>query len=71
MTTTELIALLKAHEFGASGRPKEILLEIESDNKKVTLAFYEKHKFVVTGGGDGIAGAQLNLEIRKSDDIRR
>jgi len=66
MTTTELITLLKKHEFGASGRPREILLEIESDDEKVILAFYENHKFVVTGGGDGIAGAQLNLEIKRA-----
>lgn len=75
MTTTELIELLKQHEFGASGRPREISLSIcpllldttdvdmTDIEDQMNLMLYDNHEIKVSGGGDGIAGAQLDLRI--------
>ena len=58
MTTTELIKLLQAHEFGASGRSRDIT--ILRDTKKV-LSEVEDLKF--SSSGDGCAGAELELQV--------
>ena len=64
MTTTELIALLKQHEFGASGRPREIWLNAYDENGTCfNISFGENSKIVVTGGGDGCGGASLDLTV--------
>lgn len=75
MTTTELIELLKQHEFGASGRPREISISIcpvlldtndvdmTDEEEQMNLMLYDNHEIKVSGGGDGIAGAQLDLRI--------
>lgn len=57
MTTTELIELLKSVEFGASGRPREISIEID-DN------YLAEPIIKIVGCGDGAAGAELLLKIR-------
>lgn len=58
MTTTELIELLKSVEFGASGRPREISIRLDSEE------IYLPHpKLNIVGTGDGIAGAELTLEV--------
>lgn len=57
MTTTELIKLLKKHEFGGvSGRPREISFSIDE-------GFIASPNIVVESTGDGIAGAELDLRI--------
>ena len=56
MTTTELIELLKSVELGASGRPREI--SFTSD-----VAYYPRPKISINSTGDGIAGAELCLEL--------
>ena len=58
MTTTELIELLKSIEFGASGRPREISISFDSEGM-----FIPYPKLNIIGTGDGIAGAELTLEI--------
>ena len=80
MNTTQLIELLKKNEFGASGRPREISLGInpkdiylsdvdeDADDEEVSLMFYDNHEIKVTGGGDGFAGAQLDLTIIRCRD---
>lgn len=58
MTTTELIELLKKYEIGGiSKRPREISITI---NGKL---FMGKPTISVNGTGDGIAGAEINLDI--------
>ena len=58
MTTTELIELLKKYEFGGiSKRPREISITI---NGKL---FMGNPTISVNGTGDGIAGAEINLDI--------
>lgn len=58
MNTTELIELLKSVEFGASGRPREISISLDSEGM-----FFPDPEFSITSTGDGIAGAELGLEI--------
>ena len=58
MNTTELIELLKSVEFGASGRPREISIRLDSEG-----IFLPCPKFNIESTGDGIAGAELGLEI--------
>ena len=58
MTTTELIELLKSVEFGTSGRPREISISFNSEGM-----FFPNPKFNIVGTGDGVAGAELTLEI--------
>ena len=58
MTTTELIELLKSVEFGASGRPREISISCNSEN-----IFFPDPNISITGTGDGVAGAELFLEL--------
>ena len=80
MNTTELIKLLKRYEFGTSGRPREISIGInpkeidlsdvdeEIKDDEINVMLYGKHEIKVTGGGDGIAGAQLDLTIVRLSD---
>ena len=58
MNTTELIELLKSVEFGASGRPREISIRLDSEG-----VFLPCPKLNIVGTGDGIAGAEVTLEI--------
>lgn len=58
MNTTELIELLKSVEFGASGRPREISISFNSGE-----VFFPNPKLNIVGTGDGIAGAELTLEL--------
>ena len=58
MNTTELIELLKSVEFGASGRPREISISFNTEGM-----FFPNPKFNIVGTGDGVAGAELTLEI--------
>lgn len=58
MTTTELIELLKSVEFGTSGRPREISISFNSEGM-----FFPNPKFNIVGTGDGVAGAELTLEL--------
>ena len=65
MTTTELIKLLQAHEFGASGRSREIT--IYRDTKKV-LSEVEDLKF--SSSGDGCAGSELELQVVPREKLK-
>ena len=58
MTTTELIELLKSVELGASGRPREISISFNSDG-----LFFPNPKLNIVGTGDGVAGAEVTLEL--------
>ena len=58
MNTTELIELLKSVEFGASGRPREISIRFDSEG-----IYLPYPNFNIAGTGDGIAGAELTLEL--------
>ena len=58
MNTTELIELLKSVEFGASGRPREISISFNSEGM-----FFPNPKLNIAGTGDGVAGAELTLEL--------
>lgn len=57
MTTTELIELLKEVEFGASGRPREISFDHKDE-------FISSPEIAISMTGDGIAGAELTLELK-------
>ncbi len=59
MTTTELIELLKRVEFSASNRPREVSFSLPEDG-----VFISKPEITISSTGDGIAGAELTLEIR-------
>lgn len=59
LTTTELINLLKSVEFGASGREREISIYVDDE-------FIAEPTFIINGTGDGIAGAELNLKIKRT-----
>jgi hypothetical protein len=61
MTTTQLIEVLKKIEFGASGRAREISIRIPRKNGK--HLWISESDIKVTGTGDGIAGAEVTLEI--------
>jgi len=61
MTTTELIDMLKKVEFGASGRPREISLQIEGD-------YLSEPKIQILGLGDGVAGAELCLSVARKGE---
>lgn len=58
MNTTELIELLKSVEFGASGKPREISISYNSGE-----IFFPKPDIIISGTGDGVAGAELSLEL--------
>ena len=58
MNTSELIELLKSVEFSISGRPREISIRLNSE-----VIFLPYPKLNVVGTGDGIAGAEVTLEI--------
>ena len=58
MNTTELIEMLKSVEFGASGRPREISFSFNSEE-----IFFPSPDISISGTGDGIAGAELSLEL--------
>ena len=58
MNTTELIELLKSVEFGASGSPRGISIRLDSEG-----IFLPYPKLNIVGTGDGIAGAELSLEL--------
>lgn len=60
MTTTELINLLKSREFGASGRSREISFRIGK-------RYIFEPNITINSTGDGIAGAEICLEIIKKD----
>lgn len=58
MTTTELIEMLKKHEYGAiSKKPREISIMIKGKG-------YMPHpEITLSGTGDGIAGPEIDLDI--------
>lgn len=56
MTTTELIALLKENEFGASGRPRKISFRTKD-------AFMAEPKIMASSTGDGICGPEITLYL--------
>ncbi len=58
MNTTELIELLQSVEFGASGRPREISISFNLGG-----LFFPNPKLSIVGTGDGVAGAEVTLEI--------
>lgn len=58
MNTTELIELLKSVEFGTSGRPRDISISFNSGE-----VFFPNPKLNIVGTGDGIAGAEVTLEL--------
>lgn len=58
MRTTELIELLRSVEFGASGRPREISISCNSGK-----IFFPEPDISISGTGDGVAGAELTLEL--------
>ena len=58
MNTTELIEMLKSVEFGASGRPRESSFSFNSEE-----IFFSSPDISISGTGDGIAGAELSLEL--------
>ena len=58
MNTTELIELLKSVEFGASGRPREISIRLDSEG-----IFLPNPEFNIISAGEGTAGAGLTLEL--------
>jgi hypothetical protein len=60
MTTSDLIDLLKQHEFGASGRPREISFNVIINEKNYLLG---DTKILFTGSGDGCAGSELILNL--------
>lgn len=66
MTTTELIKLLKQCEFGASGRAREISFEIKNTKRHMFMPDIK-----IIGSGDGIAGAQLTLELEESNKFEQ
>lgn len=62
MTTTELIKLLQEHEFGASGRSREISIrESELDGGRIAMSSMDSLSFF--SSGYGISGAELRLII--------
>lgn len=58
MNTTELIELLKSVEFGASGRPREISISYNSEEK-----YFPAPDISISSTGDGVAGAEVCLEL--------
>lgn len=58
MTTSELIKLLQSVEFGASWRSREISFYVGEE-------FIPKPLISINGTGDGCAGAELILRIKK------
>jgi len=62
MTTTQLIAILQEIEKGASGRSREIKIWrcIDGEFEKV---LDENEFLIVNGTGDGIAGAEVSLNV--------
>ena len=58
MNTTELIELLKSVEFGASGKPREIIIRLDSEG-----IYLPYPKLNIVGTGDGVGGADVTLEI--------
>lgn len=56
MTTTELIELLKSVEKGASGRSREISFIVGDE-------YIIEPNIKIIGTGDGMCGAELDLEI--------
>ena len=61
MTTSDLIDLLKQHEFGASGRPREISFNVIIN--KNTKIYLTDTKVSFSGCGDGCAGSELLLNV--------
>jgi len=61
MKTTELISLLKSLEFGISGRPREISLQIGDE-------FLPEPSIVFDSSGDGCAGAELCLRVMPREE---
>ena len=58
MTTTELINLLKSFEYGAiTGKPRKISLTING------RYFISDPEISINSTGDGIAGAEINLDL--------
>ena len=60
-TTTELIKLLKYVEFGASGRTRVISLRIGEE-------FISEPEITLCSTGDGCAGAEVCLEIKRAKE---
>lgn len=58
MNTTQLIEMLKSVEFGASGRPREISIGYNSGK-----IHFPEPDISISGTGDGVAGAELFLEL--------
>ena len=60
MNTTELIELLKSVEFGASGRPRDISISLNSEEM-----FFPNPKLNVVGAGDRVVTLELTGEVWK------
>jgi hypothetical protein len=56
LTTTDCIKLLKSVEFGASGRAREIGVYVDD-------GYLDTPKISIRSTGDGVAGAQVCLDI--------
>lgn len=68
MTTTELIVLLKNHEHGFTGRPREISLQKMKKNGLLVDVMKEEEVLIFSSSGDGCAGAELSLVISNKKD---
>ena len=65
MNTTELIELLKSVEFGASGRPREISISINSGEM-----FFPNPKFNIAGAGDRVVTLELTGEVWTEKEVQ-
>lgn len=64
MTTTELIALLQNLELGGvTKEPRQISITVTDKDNCYYPVLDTRSKLVVSGTGDGIAGATLELSI--------
>ena len=66
MTITKLIELLKKVEYGASGRSREITIYTQKLTGELDKAILtELDNLEISSTGDGIAGAEISLVIKK------
>ena len=65
MTTTELIAMLRQFERGASGRARCISMYVETNGESVYIS---DPSIKLIGTGDGCAGAEITLEVSSLDN---
>jgi hypothetical protein len=70
MTITKLIELLKKVEHGASGRSREITIYTVKDTGELDKAILsELDSLEISSTGDGVAGAEISLVIKKGDGL--